>query len=123
VAGRVIKTTRLLRPEDDDFQNSYHSFTKTLLNYRKSKEVLHFGKLLQYLPEENVYVYFRYNEQDRVMVVLNNSPEEKQIDLSRYYEGLAGATSGKSILHSQQVNLTDKLTIPGKTPMVIELNR
>ena len=107
----------------DDFQNSYHSFTKKLLNYRKNKEVLHFGKLLQYLPEENVYVYFRYNEKERVMIVLNNSPEEKQIDLSRYYEGLAGATTGENILDSQQVNLTGKLTIQGKTPMVIELNR
>lgn len=104
-----------------EMQNSYHAFTKTLLNYRKNKEVLHFGKLLQYLPEDNVYVYFRHNEKERVMVVLNNNPEEKQIDLSRYYEGLAGATSGRNILDSQQVDLTQNLTINGKTPMVIEL--
>lgn len=106
----------------NELQNNYHSFTKKLLNYRKNKEVLHFGKLLQYLPEDNVYVYFRHNETERVMVVLNNSTDNRELDLARYYEGLAGATSGRNILDSQQVDLTRKLTISGKTPMVIELN-
>ena len=64
-------------------QEAYHSFTKKLLNYRKENKVLHHGKLLQYVPEENVYVYFRYDEEARVMVVINNSPEEREFDLMR----------------------------------------
>ena len=106
----------------DKLQESYHSFTKTLLNYRKNKEVLHFGKLLQYLPEENVYVYFRYNENDRVMVILNNNPESQELDLSRYAEGLNAASTGKEILSNRQVDLKTTLKVEGKTPMVIELN-
>lgn len=103
-------------------QQDYHSFTKDLLNYRKEKKVLHFGKLLQYLPEENVYVYFRYNEEERVMVVLNNNPEEKTIEPGRYAEGLKGFTHGKEILSGSTINLSENLTVAGKTPMVIELN-
>src|SRR5690606_17977802 len=67
-------------------QNDYHEFTKKLLNFRKDKEVLHTGKLMQYIPENNVYVYFRYNTNDRVMVVINNSPETQTLDLSRFSE-------------------------------------
>jgi neopullulanase len=104
-----------------DFQEDYHSFTKTLLNYRKNKEVLHFGKLLQYLPEDNVYVYFRYNQDERVMVVLNNSPGERDIELGRYAEGLKGHNNGMDILTGSSVNLNGTLKIGGKTPMVIEL--
>ncbi|CAN5121706.1 glycoside hydrolase family 13 protein [soil metagenome] len=109
-------------PGRDELQESYHSFTKKLLNYRKNKEVLHFGKLLQYLPEDNVYVYFRYNENERVMVVLNNNPEEKEINLKRFHEGMAGSTAGVNILTSANVTLNETLSIPGKSPLVIELN-
>ncbi len=102
-------------------QNEYHSFTKKLLNYRKNKEVLHFGKLLQFLPENNVYVYFRYNEQERVMVVINNSPEPQEIDLARFTEGLAGSVSGKDVISEAQLDLSKSLNIKGKSSMVIEL--
>ena len=102
-------------------QEAYHSFTKKLLNYRKENKVLHHGKLLQYVPEENVYVYFRYNEEDRVMVVINNSPEEREFELMRFSEGLKGAKSGKEIISGNEISLQDSLKIAGKSSMVIEL--
>ncbi|MCY2686870.1 glycoside hydrolase family 13 protein [Salinimicrobium sp. TH3] len=103
-------------------QNEYHSFTKKLLNYRKNNEVLHTGKLLQYIPENNVYVYFRYNANDRVMVVINNNPEDQNLDLERFAEGLAESTSGKDVISGEQVSLSDSLEVSGKSSMVLELN-
>ncbi|CAM4118232.1 glycoside hydrolase family 13 protein [Gillisia hiemivivida] len=102
-------------------QEAYHAFTKKLLNYRKEKEVLHFGKLLQFLPENNVYVYFRYDENERVMVVINNNPEAQELELTRYAEGLDGITTGKEILSGSEISLDKTLKIEGKSSMVIEL--
>ncbi|WP_029035939.1 glycoside hydrolase family 13 protein [Salinimicrobium xinjiangense] len=102
-------------------QNEYHSFTKKLLNYRKKNEVLHTGKLLHYIPENNVYVYFRYNTEDRVMVVINNNPEAQAFSLDRFSEGLAGAVSGTEIITGEQLQLKDSLEIAGKTSLVVEL--
>jgi len=102
-------------------QEAYHSFTKKLLNYRKNKEVLHFGKLLQFLPENNVYVYFRYDEKERVLVVINNNPEAQELELSRFSEGLDGNTSGIDVIKGEQVNLSNSLSIKGKSSLVIEL--
>ncbi len=102
-------------------QEAYHSFTKKLLNYRKDKEVLHFGKLLQFLPENNVYIYFRYDENERVMVVINNNPEAQELELTRFAEGLVGITSGKEILSDSEISLGRTLKIEGKSSMVIEL--
>lgn len=110
------------KTERTDRQQKYFAFTKKLLNYRKDHSVLHFGKLLQYLPQNNVYVYFRYNEEDRVMVVINNNPEEQELDLSKYAEGLDGHTSGKEIISDKNIQLNENLSIDGKTSMVIELN-
>lgn len=103
-------------------QEAYHSFTKKLLNYRKDTEVLHFGKLLQYLPHDNVYVYFRYNDTDAVMVIINNNQDARKLDMSRFEQGLQRFTSGTDILTGKTVNISDSITIEGKTPMVIELN-
>jgi neopullulanase len=55
------------------------------------------------------------------MVVLNNSPEERTIELGRYAEGLKGHNNGMDILTGSSVDLAKTLTIGGKTPMVIEL--
>ena len=104
-----------------DNQNDFYSFTKKLLNYRKNKEVLHFGKLMQFLPEDNVYVYFRYNEKETVMVVMNNNSEDKEISLDRFAEGIKEHTSGTDILTGEGVDLSGKLKINAKSPMVIEL--
>lgn len=83
--------------------------------------MLQTGKLLQYLPENNVYVYFRYNQDQRVMVVINNDPSAQELDLDRFSEGLKGSTSGRNILSGENISLGEKLAVEGKTSLVIEL--
>lgn len=105
-----------------ELQNEFHDFTKKLLNFRKQKEVLHFGKLLQYLPQDNVYVYFRYNDTESVMVVINNSPEERELDLSHYSEGLKDFSGGKEVISGKQLSFGKTLKVDGKTSLLIDLN-
>ncbi|WP_438969109.1 alpha-amylase family glycosyl hydrolase [Nonlabens sp.] len=101
-------------------QKAYQDFTKKLLNYRKNKEVLHQGKLLQYVPENNCYVYFRYDKDSRVMVVINNNPGSVTLDLNRFKEGIYTAKEGTDILTDKKLSLRGKLKVDGKTSMVIE---
>ena len=103
-------------------QEAYHSFSKTLFNFRKETPALHTGELLHYLPENNVYVYFRSLEDQSVMVVLNNNPEEQTLDLSRFAEGIKKATTGKELFSQNTLNLNEPLTVKGKSPLVISLN-
>ena len=102
-------------------QEAYHSFTKKVLNYRKDAQVLHTGRLLHYLPENNVYVYFRINKDQRVMVVLNNSRHPQQLNLERFAEGLGKATTAEDVLSGRSVDLQAALKVEGKTPMILEL--
>lgn len=101
-------------------QNAFFNFTKKLLNWRKSKSVIHFGKTIQFVPENNVYVYFRYDENDQVMVVINNNPEKQNLDLSRFAEMLKTATKGYDIISANDVSLNGTLVIDGKTSMIID---
>ncbi|MDT0643467.1 glycoside hydrolase family 13 protein [Zunongwangia sp. F363] len=104
-------------------QQEFYNFTSKILNWRKSSEVVHKGTLTQFIPENNVYVYFRSLNDKKVMVVLNNSEENQTLNLERFAEELQQNTSGKEILSEKQVNLTGELHIDAKTPMIIELNK
>jgi hypothetical protein len=61
----------------------------------KTNEAVHFGKMTHYIPENNVYVYFRYTDNKTVMVLMNNSNEIKTIKTARFQESIKGYTTGK----------------------------
>ncbi|GIJ96988.1 alpha-amylase [Capnocytophaga stomatis] len=103
-------------------QKEYFDFTAKLFNWRKGKSVIHYGNTKQYLPNNEVYVYFRYNQSESVMVIINNNKEAQTIDLNRFAESLKGFTKGKDIISGKEFQLEKSLQIAGKTSMVIELN-
>ncbi len=103
-------------------QEAYHAFTKKLLTWRKDKKVIHTGKTIQFVPQNNVYVYFRINDNETVMIIINNNPETQILDLSRFSEAIKNSKKGKDILSDKEINLTGKLIIEGKKSMIIELN-
>lgn len=99
-----------------------YAFTKKLLNWRKEKEVIHTGKLKHFIPENNLYVYFRYNDDESVMVILNNSEKESRtITREKYSEGMKGFTKGVEIITGTEIEDIASFTISPKTAMIIEL--
>lgn len=102
-------------------QAKYFDFSKKVLNWRKSKEVIHTGKLTHYIPENNVYVYFRHNDKETVMVVINNAPDSQKLNLTRFQENIKSFTSGNDILSGKTIDLKTELAIDGKTSMILEL--
>lgn len=102
-------------------QSAFFDFSKKIFNWRKTKSVIHKGKTMQFVPEDNVYVYFRYSDADKVMVVINNSPEARQLDLKRFEEMIGTAMQGYEVLSEQSIDLKDTLDINGKGAMIIEL--
>ena len=102
-------------------QNEYFDYTKKILNWRKGNEAIHKGKTLHYIPNNNVYVYFRYTDNKRVMVVINNNKETQNLDLKRFSEGLNNLTKGKDILSDKDFDLKTNLSVAGKSSLILEL--
>ncbi|HHB51640.1 MAG TPA: alpha-amlyase, partial [Saprospiraceae bacterium] len=103
-------------------QEAFHSFTKKLLQFRQKTPVLHTGKLLQFVPKNNVYVYIRYNDTDRVMVVLNNTNSSQKIDWNQYREGLGDKQNGQEIIRNQKIDFNSPYSIPAKKAMIIQIH-
>lgn len=104
-------------------QEAYHSFTKRLLQWRKSAEAIHFGKTLHFVPEHDVYVYFRTTQNQNIMVVINNDLKGHQLKLNRFQEGLQGQKSGTEVLSGNKVSLKETLEIPAETAYIIEITQ
>lgn len=104
-----------------EMQKQYFDFSKKLLNWRKNKAVIHSGKLTHYIPENNVYVYFRHNDTESVMVILNNSLYSQTLNLNRFEENIKKFTSGKDIISNETLKLNNELSIEGKTALILEL--
>jgi glycosidase len=102
-------------------QAKYFDFSKKVLNWRKNKEVIHTGKLTHYIPENNVYVYFRHNDKETVMVVINNAPDTQKLNLTRFQENIKSFTSGNDILSGKTIDFKNEVSIDGKTSMILEL--
>jgi glycosidase len=102
-------------------QKNYFEFTSKIFQWRKNKAVIHSGKLKHYIPENNVYVYFRYNESESVMVVINNNTEKQKINTNRFSESLTGYQSGTDVVTTKKWNIKEDLEIEGKSVFVFEL--
>jgi glycosidase len=102
-------------------EKAMQAYVKTLANFRKQSSALQTGKLMQYLPADGLYVYFRYDNRQTVMCVMNTAEKEKTISFADYAERTAGFTAGKNIVTGQSVNGT--FTIPAQKFFVIELSK
>lgn len=103
-------------------QKSYFEFTRKLFQWRKTKPEIHFGKTTHYIPEDNVYVYFRYNEVDSVMVVINNSLDERSFATARFKENLEKYSSATSVFTNKSTDLTNDVRVKGKSFLILELH-
>ncbi len=103
-------------------QEAYHAFTKKVLNYRKNSDVIHSGKMVHFIPENNVYVYFRIHDNKVVMVILNNSKTAQSINPARFNEAYYGHSTGTDVLSEQTFELNaSSWNLTPKTSYIIEL--
>ena len=98
-------------------------FTRKLLNWRKSKPVIHLGNLIQFAPENGVYTFFRYNDEETIMVLFNKNDEMVEHKLSKYEEMLGDFTHAANIMGETTVRLDGKLNLSGKKAYIFSLSK
>ena len=103
-----------------DKENEAFNYVRKLANYRKNTPALQTGKMMQYIPERGIYVYFRYDNKKTVMVVYNSQDKEQTIKTDRYFERIKGAKKARNVMTDEAFDLS-QLTIPGKSTLVLEL--
>lgn len=102
-------------------QNEYFDFTSKLFQWRKTNEAVHFGKMTHYIPENNVYVYFRYTDKKTVMIIINNSKENQTMNTARFKENMKEFTTAKNILTDLTFQISTEISLEAKSVVILEL--
>lgn len=104
-------------------ENEAFNYVRTLANYRKNNPVLQTGRLMQYVPENGVYVYFRYNDEKTVMVIMNTGDKEADLNTSRFIQRTAGFNSAVEVTSGENLASIQTIKAPAKTTLVLELKK
>jgi neopullulanase len=102
-------------------ENDVFNHVKTIANFRKTSKALTQGKLVQYVPEDAVYVYFRKTDKETVMVIMNTAKEKKDIPLNRFADDVNGKKKGINVLTKKEVSLQNTVAIEAMSLQIISL--
>jgi len=104
-----------------DEQLAAQDYLRRLLNWRQDQSAIHTGKLLHFAPVDGVYVYFRYDESQTIMVAINHTEDEKSIDVERYREGIDEHTRALDVIDGTEQPIKDQIELPPMRAMIFNL--
>lgn len=87
--------------------DDFWSFVQRLLTWRKTSQAVINGKMVQFLPQNGVYVYSRFTENERIIVIVNLSKRMQYVDLKRYSEILGDCHVGLDVVSDKEIYLTE----------------
>jgi len=102
-------------------ENEIFSYIKKIANYRKTSSAITKGKMMQYVPDDGLYTYFRYDNNQTIMCVMNTSNVTKQVNFSKYPERTSGFTRAINIVSGE--SLTTSFSVMPMTITILELGK
>jgi glycosidase len=98
------------------------AYVRKLLLWRRTAPAIQSGRLTHFVPLDGVYVYFRHNEQQKVMVILNNNDAERKVATERFHEVIGSSQAGADVLSGKTVRLADGVVVPGHSATILQLD-
>ena len=110
------------RSQHTGAEREVFDYTRQLMNWRKSKEVIHTGRTLHFIDRDNTYAFFRYNDSEAVFVYINNSNHTREIPWQRYSEITEGIATGRDVITGEVVEMSGRRVAP-MSALVVEFRR
>jgi glycosidase len=102
-------------------EKSIQQLVKTLGQYRLHSTALRNGKMMQYVPDKSLYVYFRYDDRQTVLCAMNTGNVPRVVDFGRFRERTKGFTEGVDVVTGSRYPLEQKAELPGRTMWILAL--
>ena len=114
------KDNRFIKEGRSDKQEEAFQHISRLAQFRKKSTAIGSGKMMQYLPKDGLYVYFRYDQQQTVMTISNTGDKKIKPDWSRYQERVKGFTQARNVV-TGKVKTLSEIELEPKESYVMEL--
>lgn len=76
---------------------------------------------MQFIPRDGIYCFFRYTDDEMVMVVVNNNEEAKEVDMRRFDEMSVIGRTVRDVVSGSRFTLGDKQVFEGKRVTILEV--
>ncbi|HEX5655069.1 MAG TPA: alpha-amylase family glycosyl hydrolase [Chitinophagaceae bacterium] len=104
----------------NDRENEAFNFVSRLANFRKNSSAITNGKTMQFIPRDGLYIYFRYDTKQTVMVVTHGGDKPAKPDWNIFAERIKDFTRVKDVISGSIRNL-EGLEFQPKESFVFEL--
>jgi len=103
-------------------ENEAFNYVSKLANFRKNSSAITSGKTMQFIPKDGVYIYFRYDNNQTVMVIANSGDKPRKPDWNLHSERTKGFTKVKDVISGTIKSLND-FEIQPKESFVFEMQK
>jgi glycosidase len=103
-------------------QREAQDFLGKLVRWRRDRAVIHHGDLTHFRPENGTYTWFRHDDDDAVMVVLNKNQEAVDLELARFAERLQGFSAAQDVITGETLPLSASLPLPARSVRILDLH-
>lgn len=103
-------------------QNEAWDYLSSVLKWRRdvANDVIAKGELKHFMPINCVYVYQRKSGDKQVVVILNGSESEIELDMPRYEEILKPGTKLRKSLTGEEVEITSSMMLAPKETLILQ---
>ncbi|MBI5372326.1 MAG: glycoside hydrolase family 13 protein [Sphingobacteriales bacterium] len=101
-------------------ENEAFNHVKALANFRKNSSAIGTGKLMQFLPKDGLYTYFRYDNKQTVMVMSNTGRNTIKPDWNYLAERTRGFSKMRNVVSGDIIPL-EGFEMKPKESFVLEL--
>lgn len=115
---KVNKFTKAGRTEKE---NEAFDFVRTLARYRAQNSALQTGKMMQFIPDNQIYVYFRYDDAHTVMVIVSKNDKPVELATQRFVERIQQHQKALNIHTQETVDISKSIQVPAHGTLVLEL--
>jgi len=97
-----------------------YNFFRTILHWRQGNEVISRGKMVQWIPENGIYVYARMFKGKTVLVLLNGTSEKRVLPIKTYQEVIKGHTSASDVSTGKIYDLSENIEMNERESLILE---
>lgn len=119
------KRNAFLDSERSNIEKEIFNFTKKLLHLRKKYNALSEGKFVHFYPFDNLYVYFRISDKQKIMIIINANENEMKVSLDNFKETIGNEKKLFDLLSDKYLstNELNQITVPKKSSHIFLLSK
>ena len=80
-----------------------------------------YWEMIHFIPETGCYVYFRYTDSEKYMILLNKNEEETFLDMVRFAEILPKGSTVENVFSGEQKVLDSIIGVPGRSSTILKV--